>query len=125
VVPPSEPNRRQKCPPRSEGCQAPRFSRANPGGVSGAVAFWRKDDTTLSAGPVRAYSVVDSGDIGRIMQRGVRWSGSRLALLQLLLGDSLRGGCSEYVRGRLPLSEALRDELGPLLPAPALQHLKV
>src|SRR5213083_2863217 len=32
---------------------------------------------------------------------------------------------SECVRGRLPLPEALRDELGPFLLAPALQHLEV
>jgi hypothetical protein len=31
--------------------------------------------------------------------------------------------CSECVRGRLPLPEALGDELGPLVPAPAVQHL--
>ena len=36
-----------------------------------------------------------------------------------------RGRCSECVRGRLPLPEALRDELGPLLLAPAVQHLEV
>ena len=35
------------------------------------------------------------------------------------------GRCSECVRGRLPLPEALRDELGPLLLAPAVQHLEV
>src|SRR5439155_18987660 len=38
---------------------------------------------------------------------------------------TLRGRCSECVRGRLPLPEALRDELGPLLLAPAVQHLEV
>ena len=38
---------------------------------------------------------------------------------------TLRGRCSECVSGRLPLPEALRDELGPLLLAPALQHLEV
>src|SRR5947199_3287398 len=31
---------------------------------------------------------------------------------------------SECVRGRLPLPEALRDELGPFLLAPAMQHLE-
>ena len=36
-----------------------------------------------------------------------------------------RGRCSECVPGRLPLLEALRDELGPLLLAPAVQHLEV
>src|SRR5256885_6809590 len=36
-----------------------------------------------------------------------------------------RGRCSECVRGRRPLPEALPDELGPLLLAPAVQHLKV
>jgi CBS-domain-containing membrane protein len=35
------------------------------------------------------------------------------------------GRCSECVRGRLPLPEALRDELGPLPLTPALQHLEV
>jgi hypothetical protein len=35
------------------------------------------------------------------------------------------GRCSECVRGRLPLLEALRDEPGPLLLAPAVQHLEV
>jgi hypothetical protein len=34
-------------------------------------------------------------------------------------------GCSECVRGRLPLAEALRDQFGPILFAPAVQHLKV
>src|SRR5688572_7187366 len=38
---------------------------------------------------------------------------------------TLRGRCSECVRGRLPLPEALRDQLGALLLAPAVQHLKV
>jgi hypothetical protein len=38
---------------------------------------------------------------------------------------TLRGRCSECLRGRLPLPEALRDELGALLLAPALQHLEV
>jgi hypothetical protein len=33
--------------------------------------------------------------------------------------------CSECVRGRLPLPEALGDELGPLLRAPAVEHLEV
>ena len=33
--------------------------------------------------------------------------------------------CSKCVRGRLPLAEALRDELGPLFLAPAVQHLEV
>ena len=33
--------------------------------------------------------------------------------------------CSECVRGRLPFQEALRDELGPLLLAPAVQHLEI
>jgi hypothetical protein len=37
----------------------------------------------------------------------------------------LRGWCSECVRGRLPVLEALRDELGPLFLAPAVQHLEV
>src|SRR3982075_590939 len=36
-------------------------------------------------------------------------------------GERVR--CSECVRGRLPLPEALGDELGPLAPAPAVQHL--
>ena len=35
------------------------------------------------------------------------------------------GRCSECVRGRLPLPETLRDELGALLLAPAIQHLEV
>ena len=35
------------------------------------------------------------------------------------------GPCSECVRGRLPLPEALRDEFGALILAPALQHLEV
>jgi hypothetical protein len=38
---------------------------------------------------------------------------------------TLRGGLSECVRGRLPLPEALRDELGVLLLASAVQHLEV
>jgi hypothetical protein len=38
---------------------------------------------------------------------------------------TLRGRCSECVRGRLPLPEALRDELGALLLAAAVQHLEV
>src|SRR5436305_6438143 len=38
---------------------------------------------------------------------------------------TLPGRCSECVRGRFPLPEALRDELGPLLLAPAVQHLEV
>src|SRR5918997_2194564 len=38
---------------------------------------------------------------------------------------TLRDQCSECVRGRLPLPEALRDELGTLLLAPTLQHLEV
>src|SRR5712691_11962849 len=38
---------------------------------------------------------------------------------------TLRGRCSESVRGRLPLPEALRDELGPLLLAPAVKHLEI
>ena len=42
-----------------------------------------------------------------------------------IMAFTLRGRCSECVRGRLPLPEALRDELGPLLLAPALQHLEV
>jgi hypothetical protein len=33
--------------------------------------------------------------------------------------------CSECVRGRLPLPEALGDELGPLLLAPTVEHLEV
>src|SRR5690349_9098922 len=36
-----------------------------------------------------------------------------------------RGRCSECVRGRLPLPEALRDELGALFLASAVEHLKV
>jgi hypothetical protein len=35
------------------------------------------------------------------------------------------GRCSERVRGRLPLPEALPDELGPPFFAPAVQHLEV
>src|SRR6187549_3029154 len=35
------------------------------------------------------------------------------------------GSTSERVRGRLPLLEALRDELGSLLLALAVQHLEV
>jgi len=35
------------------------------------------------------------------------------------------GLTSECVRGGLPLPEALRDELGPLVLAPAVQHLEV
>jgi Protein of unknown function (DUF3237) len=42
-----------------------------------------------------------------------------------IMAFTLRGRCSECVRGRLPLPEALRDELGPLLLAPAVQHLEV
>ena len=38
---------------------------------------------------------------------------------------TLRDWCSECVRGRLPLPEALRDELSPLLLASAVQHLEV
>jgi hypothetical protein len=41
------------------------------------------------------------------------------------LAFTLRGRCSERIRGRLPLPEALRDELGALLLAPAVQHLEV
>ncbi len=39
--------------------------------------------------------------------------------------DATQRGCSEGVRGRLPLPEALRDEPGALLFAPAVQHLEV
>ena len=39
--------------------------------------------------------------------------------------DAIRGGLSECVRGRLPLPEALRDELGVLLLASAVQHQEV
>lgn len=42
-----------------------------------------------------------------------------------IVAFTLRGRCSECVRGRLPLPEALRDELGALLLAPAVQHLEV
>jgi hypothetical protein len=35
------------------------------------------------------------------------------------------GSYSESVRGRLPLQEALRDELSALLLAPAVQHLEI
>jgi hypothetical protein len=42
-----------------------------------------------------------------------------------IMAFTLRGRCSERVRGRLPLPEALRDELGPLLLAPAVKHLEV
>src|SRR5215217_137181 len=37
----------------------------------------------------------------------------------------LRLSCSECVPGRLPLAQALRDELGPLLLATTVQHLEV
>ena len=50
---------------------------------------------------------------------------SRDGRSRLTRSFTLRGRCSECVRGRLPLPEALRDELGPLLLAPALQHLEV
>ena len=50
---------------------------------------------------------------------------SRDGRSRLTRSFTLRGRCSECVRGRLPLPEALRDELGPLLLAPAVQHLEV
>jgi hypothetical protein len=42
-----------------------------------------------------------------------------------IMGFTLPGRCSECVRGRLPFPEALGDELGALLLAPAVQHLEV
>jgi hypothetical protein len=39
--------------------------------------------------------------------------------------DELHAPMFECARGRLPLAQALRDELGPLLLAPAVQHLEV
>src|SRR5687767_10359771 len=44
---------------------------------------------------------------------------------RMMMAFTRRGRRSECVRGRLPLPEALRDELGPLLLAPAVQHLEV
>ena len=41
------------------------------------------------------------------------------------ISAALRDRYSERVRGRLPLPEALRDELGPPLLASAVQHLEV
>jgi hypothetical protein len=38
------------------------------------------DRQANGARALRAYSVVDGGDIVGIMQRAVRWSGSRLGL---------------------------------------------
>jgi hypothetical protein len=40
-----------------------------------------------------------------------------------IMAFTARGRCSECARGRLPLPEALRDELSPLLLAPPVQHL--
>jgi hypothetical protein len=42
-----------------------------------------------------------------------------------IMAFTLGGKCSECVRDRLPLPEALRDELSPLLLAPAVQHLEI
>src|SRR3954452_23658160 len=61
---------------------------------------------------------------------GCRWSLGLLAppiytCLETDWGCPAAVGNSEYVRGRLPLQESLRDELGALLLAPAVQHLKV
>src|SRR5947208_268526 len=50
---------------------------------------------------------------------------SRDGRSRLTRSFTLRARCSECVRGRLPLPEALRDEMGPLLFAPTVQHLEI
>src|SRR3954471_9451418 len=52
-------------------------------------------------------------------------SRSAAACRRWLLGPLASPISSEYVRGRLPLPEPLRDELGALLRAPAVQRLEV
>jgi hypothetical protein len=42
-----------------------------------------------------------------------------------IMAFALCGRYSECVRGRFPFAETLRDELGALLLAPAVQHLEV
>jgi hypothetical protein len=50
---------------------------------------------------------------------------SRMSREPRIMAFTLFGRCSECVRGRLPVPEALRDELGALLLAPAVQHLEL
>ena len=57
--------------------------------------------------------------------RGALVEGVERQSVSPILAFTLGGRCSECVRGRLPLPEALRDELGALLLAPALQRLEV
>ena len=65
---------------------------------------------------------IPNSPIRRRCRRPTSGSGCRGARI---MAFTLRGRCSECVRGRLPLPEALRDELGALLLAPAVQHLEV
>jgi uncharacterized membrane protein YraQ (UPF0718 family) len=94
--------------------------------IAGALAawvpnsFWQRffleHHTTLAKfwGPLVGPAVA----IGRAYAGGSDQEPSIMAF-------ALRGRCSECVRGRLPLPEAPRDELGALLLAPAVQHLEV
>ena len=88
---------------------------------------------------VRRLPVVENGRlVGIVAQADIALSENEKktgelveAISEALGGDARSSGagrtqrCSERVRGRLPLPEALRDELGPLLLAPAVQHLEV
>jgi hypothetical protein len=73
---------------------------------------------------VRSSATRQDVSNGSVISEG---GGNRARVLRQLLMIERRNavGRSECVRGRLPLPQALRDELGPLLHARAVQHLDV
>ena len=93
-------------------------------GRSGMIAAC----TLVDAGVSPAAAIADRpGGAGAARARDV-WAGGVRQHVRRRLSASLRSEGvrrSERVRGRLPLPEALRDELGPLLLASAVEHLEV
>ena len=86
-----------------------------------------KHPQELRLGSVERSAIASMPRGGRILVLREEFIRRRVDL-DLWLGPARlrsRPTCSECDRGRLPLPEALRDELGPLLRAPALQHLEV
>jgi hypothetical protein len=104
------------------------------GAAEGWPGFWGLQGPEylawLGEQPERDYTILMGANTYRLMS-GFAAEAETLEADEAAAVDELAATpkvvcrCSECVRGRLPLPEALRDELGALLLAPAVQHLEV
>jgi hypothetical protein len=124
------PGRRTRSWRRSRRGSRSRESRDVCERLASSTGRWiRSKSSQLGASGAGLRSEWEESNVASLTQRSVisGGGGSRARVLRQLLMIERRNavGRSECVRGRLPLPQALRDELGPLLHARAVQHLDV